>query len=87
MKTFDELRAMTPEELEQYRKAECEKIINDAPLRSHMRLRYLQAVCDRIHKTSTPLKACIKISSMMHESFSQLNDVLQEVTGNGKTKR
>lgn len=54
---------------------------------NQMALRRLQFRIDSVrYRARTPLKACLKISGMMWESFLQLNDRLQEMSQSGATK-
>jgi len=72
-----------PEELERLRLEEVELIINQAPENSRRRLRGLQFQIDsqrNLHRDS-PMGACMKISQMMHESFSELRVWLNDITG------
>ena len=66
-----------PEELEALRQREVERLIEKAPKEMQRRLRGLQFQIDCKRAThSTPIGACISISQMMLESFTQLNDAL-----------
>lgn len=83
---FDQLVKLAqtdPEGLERLRKSEIEKLINQAPANCQQRLKGLQFQIDaqrRIHADS-PMGACMKISIMMHESFSELRGWLNQITG------
>ena len=84
---FDTLKAMAeqnPQALEDLRQQFVNDLIANAPPAVQRRLRGLQFQIDaqrRIHKN--PLAACIKLSEMMYESFSELRYVLNDVTGMG----
>jgi len=77
---FDVLKKMAesdPEGLEQLRQQYVNEIIDTAPEKARRKLRGLQFQIDaqrQIH--TTPLAACIKISQMMYESFSELRFML-----------
>ncbi|GAB1263551.1 hypothetical protein NBRC116493_23510 [Aurantivibrio infirmus] len=84
--SFDVLKDMAendPEGLEQLRQQHVNEIIDNAPEKIQRRLRGLQFQIDaqrQLHPA--PLAACIKISQMMYESFSEmrfmLNGVIEE---------
>ncbi|TQV66131.1 DUF3135 domain-containing protein [Exilibacterium tricleocarpae] len=70
-----------PEALERLRRKEIESVITNAPPHLQRRLRGLQFQIDsQIQIHASPLGACIKISEMMHESFTHLRCVLNELT-------
>lgn len=84
---FDTLKAMAeqdPEGLENLRQQHVNALIDQAPEPMRRRLRGLQFQIDaqrQIH--TTPLAACIKLSQMMYESFSELRYLLNDATGQG----
>lgn len=84
---FDTLKQMAeenPEGLEALRKRHVDALINNAPQAMQRRLRGLQFQIDaqrEIH--STPMAACIKLSQMMYDSFSELRYLLNSATGQG----
>lgn len=84
--SFDELLKLhqeKPEELERFRQEQIDSLINSAPARLQRRLRGLQFQIDaqrQLHKDSV-MGACIKISEMMHESFTELRLSLNQLTG------
>ena len=77
---FDEMLNLAdnnPEELERLRSAAIEDVIDNAPAHMERRLRGLQFQIDAQRDMSkTPMASCIKISEMMHESFSRLRHSL-----------
>lgn len=81
---FDTLLGMAkndPDGLEQLRKNLTNQIIDSAPAEIRRRLHGLQFQIDARRTTSrTPMSSCIKISEMMHESFSTLRFVLNNIT-------
>ena len=83
---FDVLVKMAqtdPEGLERFRQQEINKLIDSAPESSKKRLRGLQFQIDaqrQIHKDS-PMGSCMKISLMMHQSFSELRGWLNQISG------
>lgn len=81
---FDEMVKMAkedPERLETLRKEMVQEIIEAAPTEDQKRkLRGLQFRIDMERtKAKTPLASCIKISSMMRESFVKLKDEIQKL--------
>ena len=79
-----ELAANDPEALERYRQQQIEEILLRAPAYLQQRLRGLQFKIDaqrQIHKT--PMGACIQISNMMHDSFTEMQELLQELSTKG----
>lgn len=80
---FDELVKLAeenPEELENLRQRLCDELIQSAPQEYRRRLRGIQFQIDmERQKAKSPMAACLKISEMMHDSFSQLRDALNEV--------
>ena len=77
---FDHLASLAqnePEQFEYIRSQLCLQLIERAPLKVRQRLRGLQFTIDMQRQLAkNPLDACIRVSKMMHESLSQLNDVL-----------
>ncbi len=82
---FDELAKMAkedPEALEALRLSACEELIQSAPQQYQRKLRGLQFRIDmERRKAKTPMAACIKISEMMHDSFTKLREALVEAQG------
>lgn len=75
---LSQLAKTNPEELERFRAAEIEKIIQNASPKNQKRLRGIQFQIDaknKIHRNS-PMGACIELSKMMHESFEKLRQNL-----------
>jgi hypothetical protein len=71
-----------PEALESLRKNLCEALIQQAPESYQQRLRGLQFKIDmERRRAKTPMAACIKLSSLMQDSFYKLRTALNEVTG------
>ncbi len=82
--TLKQLAENNPRALEELRQQFVNDLIDNAPADLQRRLRGLQFQIDaqrRIHKT--PMAACIKISQMMYDSFSELRYLLNDVTGQG----
>jgi len=83
--TFDELVTLAkenPEALETLRQQHVDTLICNAPEAFQKRLKGMQFQIDayrKIHKDS-PLGSCMKISQMMHESFTELRGLLNEVS-------
>lgn len=84
---FDVLLGMAknnPDELEQLRKNLTGQVIDSAPDEIKRRLHGLQFQIDaRRHSSKNPMSSCIKISQMMHESFSSLRFMLNNFTEQG----
>lgn len=82
---FDQLVKLAqedPQALENLRQTLCQNLIAQAPESYQHRLRGLQFKIDmERRKAKTPMAACIKLSSMMQDSFHQLRSALNEVTG------
>lgn len=77
LKTFDELKVLTKEEISAYRKKVVQELIDSAPEDSKRRLNGLQFQVEGIISTSSnPLSATIKISKMMHDSLGDLRGAL-----------
>ncbi len=79
---FDELMRLAkedPEALERLRQEAIEDLISNAPEQHQRRLRGLQFQVDmERQKAKNPMDSCIKISRLMHDSFSKLRDTLNE---------
>ena len=77
---FDTLMDMAenrPEELEKLRREFTENLLKSAPERSRRRLRGLQFKVDmELRRAKNPTDRCIRVSQLMHESFSRLNIAL-----------
>ena len=80
---FDELMKLAqenPEQFEELRQQMCDELIQSAPSEHRRRLRGLQFQIDmERRRAKTPMAACMKISSMMHDSFAELRDALNEL--------
>ena len=82
---FDELLELAkenPDAFETIRQQQIDQLINNADKKHQARLRGLQFQIDtqrQIHANS-PMGACIKISKMMHESFSDLRVHLNQIS-------
>ena len=78
--SFDEMMRLAqhrPDEFERLRHRVCEAAINDAPESLRPQLRGLQFRIDmESRRLGTPLARCIRISTMMHESFARLDTLL-----------
>ena len=83
--SFDEMVKMAeeaPEALEQLRNEMCQSVIDSAPPDSQRKLRGLQFKIDmERRRAKTPMASCIRLSQMMHESFSELRDALNDMQG------
>jgi len=77
---FDTLLAMhrdNPESLEELRRRLTCKILRQAPDSTRRRLEGLQFRIDmELQRASNPTARCIRLSAMMHDSFSRLNQCL-----------
>ncbi len=86
---FDTLREMAqndPEGLERLRVQLCDQLIQNAPEAYRRKLRGLQFRVDmERRRAKSPMAACIAISAMMHDSFDQLRQALNEAAGNATT--
>lgn len=82
---FDKLKEMAennPEQLEKLRVEMCDRLIQEAPEKYRRKLRGLQFRIDmERRKAKSPMAACIAISGMMHDSFDQLRQALNDATG------
>lgn len=71
-----------PEALEALRQEMCEAVIESVPEDSQRKLRGLQFKIDmERRRAKTPMASCIRISQMMHESFGELRDALNDMQG------
>jgi len=81
--SFDDLMKMAqdnPEQLEELRQQLCDQVIASAPEVHRRRLRGLQFQIDmQRRRAKNPMAACMKISGMMHESFGELRDALNDL--------
>lgn len=86
MKKFDDIVAMTDDEKMKYLKEEEERIISNADPKNVLKLRKLQAECERVRRTvKDPLVRQAKLSSKMWESVYDFRDILNStVTGDKK---
>ncbi|MBV1869666.1 MAG: DUF3135 domain-containing protein [Gammaproteobacteria bacterium] len=76
------LATNSPHELEELRIKLCDHVIESAPISQRRRLRGLQFQIDmERRKAATPMAACMRISEMMHSSFDELRQKLNEATG------
>jgi len=86
---FEVLREMAendPEGLERLRVELCDQLIQSAPEAYRRKLRGLQFRVDmERRRAKNPMAACIAISAMMHDSFDQLRQALNEAAGNAST--
>ncbi|HDZ09572.1 DUF3135 domain-containing protein [Pseudohongiella sp.] len=78
---FDTLLAMhreNPESLEKLRRRLTRKLLHSAPDSTRQRLEGLQFRIDmELRRATNPTARCLRISDMMHDSFSRLNHCLQ----------
>ena len=83
-KTIDdlfELARTDPEALERYRQEQIRAVIENAPPYIRRRLQGLQFSIDmEREKHPDPLAACLQISSMMHDSFGRMRDLLNAIS-------
>lgn len=81
---FDDLLKMAksdPDALERYRQSQIDALIGEAPQYLRQRLEGLQFQIDAQRSLhNNPMGSCIKINQMMHESFSQLQTLLQRLS-------
>ena len=77
MKTFDELTAMTSEELSLYRDAQIEKVISNANPKNVLKLRALHAKVKSLDKIKSPLVRADKANRMMMDSVVELNELIK----------
>ncbi len=79
---FDTLRYLAehdPDRLERLRNALTEMLILRSPAESQQRLRGLQfQINARVKLARSPLAACLAVSSMMHDTLSELQQVLTD---------
>ena len=77
---FDTLLAMhreNPESLEELRSRLTRKLLRSAPDSTRKRLEGLQFRIDmELQRASNPTARCVRLSDMMHDSFSRLNHCL-----------
>lgn len=81
--TLMELARKDPQGLEKLRQEHVDAVIESAPPATQRRLRGLQFQIDaqrRLHPT--PLAACMKVSQMMFDSFTELRYLLNEFSNN-----
>ncbi|MBR9910382.1 MAG: DUF3135 domain-containing protein [Gammaproteobacteria bacterium] len=88
-KTVDELLALAssdPDALEAYRRAQVQSIIDNAPSELRQRLRGLQFTIDARRELHTSaLGACIELSQLMLDSYSELQALLNQLGGQAST--
>jgi predicted chitinase len=71
-----------PDALENLRQEMCEEVIQSAPETSQRKLRGLQFKIDmERRRAKTPMASCIRLSQMMHESFADLREALNDMQG------
>ena len=81
-----ELAQADPEAFEAWRQALIEEAIEAAPAGSRPRMRGLQFRIDlERRRARTPLKACMRISSLMWQSVVGENGLLEALNGMGRT--
>ena len=75
--TLAELAREKPDELERLRQSITRDVISSAPSHMQERLNGLQFQIDMERRRSpSAVSACVKLSSMMHQSLGQLREVL-----------
>lgn len=79
---FEELVRLAEEDpaaLEKLRQEAVNALIQNAPEQQRRRLKGLQFQIDmERQKAKNPMDSCVRISRLMHESFSKLRDTLNE---------
>lgn len=80
---FDEwmtLYRRDPTAFEARRREEISRVIDSAPEENRRRLRGLQFQIDmEIRRAKTPLGGCVRLSSLMWDSFMELHDALKRL--------
>jgi hypothetical protein len=88
---FDELLILAkqdPKRLDALKRDVTEAWIEQAPVEHQRRLRGIQFQIDmEVRRAKNPMDACIRVSNMMHESFAELRDLLNEMTQKGPRYR
>lgn len=80
--TWSALARTDPEAFEQRRKQAIAALIASAPEAQRERLTALQCRIDlERRRSSSPLGACIRLSNLMWESFNELQQALNALTG------
>ena len=78
--SFEQLKQLaqdSPQELEAFRKAKIDALIEQAPESYRRRLRGIQFQVDcAIKRHKSPMGACISVSKMMQDSLARLNEAL-----------
>lgn len=76
-----------PVQFEAMRLQAIEQFFAQVPSDKQLQLRRLQWRIDRVReRAGTPLAACVELSRMMWDSFSQLRDCYQEMRENGQPR-
>ncbi|NIB43012.1 DUF3135 domain-containing protein [Pseudomaricurvus alkylphenolicus] len=84
-KKFDDLMELAqqdPEALERYRQQKIQSLIENSPEYVRRRLLGLQFQIDahrQLH--NNPMGSCIKLTQMMHDSFDQMRELLNKLSG------
>jgi hypothetical protein len=88
---FDTLLTLAkqdPKRLDALKRDITEAWIQQAPAEYQRRLRGIQFQIDmEVRRAKNPMDACIRISNMMHGSFAELRDRLNETTQTGPRYR
>ncbi len=81
---LSQLYKTAPEKFEEIRAQEINDFIQSSPKERQKRLRGLQFQIDSIREINknTPMKACVQISQMMHNSFDDMRHLLNQFAGN-----
>ena len=83
---FDKLKDLvehSPEEVERILRANIEKIFENASEDQVRRLKGLQFKIDAQRQLAkNPVDSCLRVSRMMHDSFSELNTALNNFSEN-----
>jgi hypothetical protein len=89
--SFDKLVTLAkqdPKRLDALKRDMTEAWIEQAPVEYQKRLRGIQFQIDmEVRRAKNPMDACIRVSNMMHDSFAELRDRLNEMTQTGPRYR
>jgi hypothetical protein len=84
---FDKLVTLAkqdPKRLDALKRDITEAWIEQAPVEYQRRLRGIQFQIDmEVQRAKNPMDACIRVSNMMHDSFAELRDRLNEMAQTG----
>ena len=77
MKSYDEMREMTDEEIIEYRDQQIESVIQKAKPKNVLKLRALHAEIKSLSRIKNPTVRAIQSNYMMIKSFIELNESLK----------